>query len=129
MILLNAFAVVALCWQASVFTALFGPRRPAHPRTCIRLALGAQRKDVLLLVLSQGMKMTLGGVTLGLLTALGLTGCWGLLYSVSATDLVTFTVITSILTAVVACGLLRTGVARDDGRTRWSRCAVSEAAF
>jgi ABC-type antimicrobial peptide transport system permease subunit len=39
----------------------------------IRLALGAQRKDVLRLVLVQGMKMAVGGVALGLVAALGLT--------------------------------------------------------
>jgi putative ABC transport system permease protein len=52
------------------------------------------------------MKMTLGGVTLGLLAALGLTRLLaGLLYSVSTTDPTTFVVITALLTAValLAC--------------------------
>jgi putative ABC transport system permease protein len=61
---------------------------------------------VLLLVLSQGMKMMLGGVPLGLLAALGLTRLLEkMLYGVGATDLVTFTVITLLLmtVALLAC--------------------------
>ena len=72
----------------------------------IRLALGAQRNDVLRLVLSHGMKMALGGVGLGLLAALGLTRMLGkMLYGVSATDPATFAVITLVLTtvALLAC--------------------------
>src|SRR5262245_19760399 len=72
----------------------------------IRLALGAQRSDVLLLVLSQGMKLALGGVTLGLLAALGLTRLLDkMLYHVSATDPVTFAGIALLLAmvALVAC--------------------------
>jgi ABC-type antimicrobial peptide transport system permease subunit len=72
----------------------------------VRLALGAQRRNVLLLVLSQGMKMTLGGVALGLLAALGLTRLLAqMLYGVSATDPTTFAGIALLLVAValVAC--------------------------
>ena len=72
----------------------------------IRLALGAQRREVLRLVLSHGMKMALGGVALVLVAALGLTRLLsGMLYGVSATDPITFTVIAVILTgvALLAC--------------------------
>jgi putative ABC transport system permease protein len=68
----------------------------------IRLALGARRRDVLQLVVSHGMKMALGGVTLGLGVALGLTRLLGkMLYGVSATDPPTFIVI-ALLLAIVA---------------------------
>ena len=102
MILLNAFAVVALLLSSiglyGVISYLVG--QSTH-ELGVRLALGAQRADVLLLVLSQGMKMTLGGVALGLLAARGLTRLLEkMLYGVSATDLMTFTVIPLLLMSV-----------------------------
>jgi ABC-type antimicrobial peptide transport system permease subunit len=107
MILLNAFAVVALLLASvglyGVVSYLVG--QSAH-ELGIRLALGAQRKNVLLLMLSQGMKMALGGVALGLLAALGLTRLLAkALYGVSATDPVTFAGIALLLAmvALAAC--------------------------
>jgi predicted permease len=107
MILLNAFAIVALVLSSiglyGVISYLVG--QSTH-ELGVRLALGAQRKDVLLLVLGQGMKMTLGGVTLGLLAALGLTRLLAqMLFGVSATDPVTFAGIALLLLAValLAC--------------------------
>jgi predicted permease len=71
------------------------------PEIGIRIALGAQRADVLLLVLGQGMKMALSGVALGLLVALGLTRLLAqMLYGVSATDPATFAGIALLLVAV-----------------------------
>jgi predicted permease len=109
MILLNAFAIVALL-LASV--GLYGViSYTVNQRTHelgIRLALGAQRQEVLRLVLSQGMKMALGGVAIGLLAACGLTRLLEkMLYSVSATDPATFTVIALLLmtVALLACYL------------------------
>jgi len=107
MILLNAFAVVALLLASiglyGVISYLVGQQTQ---ELGIRLALGAQRKDVLLLVLSQGMKMTLGGVALGLLASLGLTRLLTkMVYGVSTTDPATFAVIAAllILVALLAC--------------------------
>jgi predicted permease len=107
MILLNAFAAVALLLASiglyGVISYLVGQR--TH-EIGIRLALGAQRWDVLRLVLSQGLKMALGGVALGLLAALGLTRLLAkMLFGVSPTDPLTFVVIASLLVmvALVAC--------------------------
>ncbi len=102
MILLNAFAVVALLLSSIGLYGVISYLVGQHTHELgIRLALGAQRKDVLLLVLSQGMKMTLGGVTLGLLAALSLTRLLAqMLYGVSATDPATFAGIALLLVAV-----------------------------
>ena len=102
MILLNAFAAVALLMASvglyGVISYLVGQRTQ---ELGIRFALGAQRANVLMLVLSQGLKMALGGVTLGLLAALGLTRLLAqLLYGVSATDPATFAGIALLLVAV-----------------------------
>jgi len=68
----------------------------------IRLALGAQRRDLLKLVLGQGLTLTLIGVAAGLALALALMRFLSsLLYGVSAADPITFTAI-SLLLAVVA---------------------------
>jgi ABC-type antimicrobial peptide transport system permease subunit len=107
MILLNAFAAVALLLASIGLYGVISYLVGQHTHEIgIRLALGAQRRDVLLLVLSQGLKMTLGGVMLGLGAALGLTRLLTkMLYGVSTTDLTTFAVITSLLIAValLAC--------------------------
>jgi ABC-type antimicrobial peptide transport system permease subunit len=72
----------------------------------IRMALGAERRNVLRLVLVQGAKLTLIGVLAGLGAALALTR-WveSLLFGVSPTDLVTFALIALLLVAValLAC--------------------------
>ena len=107
MILLNAFAVVALGLSGIGLYGVISYLVGQHTQEIgIRLALGAQRKDVLLLVLSQGMKMTLGGVALGLLASLGLTRLLTkMVYGVSTTDPATFAVIAAllILVALLAC--------------------------
>jgi len=107
MILLDSFAVTALLLASlglyGVISYLVGQR--TH-ELGIRLALGAQRRDVLRLVLSHGMKMALSGTALGLVAALGLTRLLSqMLYGVSATDPITFAVIAMILigVALLAC--------------------------
>jgi ABC-type antimicrobial peptide transport system permease subunit len=66
----------------------------------IRMALGASRADVVRLVVMQGFRLTLMGVGLGLAASLAVTRLiTSLLYNVSATDLVTFTVVPVLLAA------------------------------
>lgn len=72
----------------------------------IRMALGAQARDVLKLVIGQGMVLTLVGIGLGLLGALGVTRLMQtLLFKVSATDPITFAGVAALLitVALVAC--------------------------
>jgi putative ABC transport system permease protein len=74
----------------------------------LRIALGAQKRDVLSLILSQGARLTLSGVGIGLLTAWALTRLLTrLLYSVSATDPLVFGGVALLLTvvAMAACYL------------------------
>jgi len=72
----------------------------------LRMALGAQARDVMKLVVGQGMKLALAGVALGLLASVALTRLMTkLLFEVSATDFTTYAVIALLLTAValLAC--------------------------
>ncbi|MGH9971401.1 MAG: ADOP family duplicated permease [Pyrinomonadaceae bacterium] len=109
MILLEAFALVALLLASvglyGVISYLVGQRTQ---ELGIRIALGAQRKNVLRLVLVQGMKMALTGVALGLVAAFGLTRLLAnMVYGVSTTDPGTFAVISFLLTAIalLACAI------------------------
>jgi ABC-type antimicrobial peptide transport system permease subunit len=74
----------------------------------IRMALGAQRRDVLQLVIRRGMLLTMVGVGLGLAGSFGLTRLISsLLFGVSATDIGTFGAVSSLLfvIALLACWL------------------------
>jgi predicted permease len=72
----------------------------------IRLALGAQRANIMRMVLRQGLALAITGTVIGLAGALVLSGLMsGLLFGVSPTDPVTFAGVAVVLTAVavVAC--------------------------
>jgi putative ABC transport system permease protein len=67
----------------------------------IRIALGAQRGDVMRLVLTQGGKISAAGIVFGSAASLGLTRLMAkLLYSVSAADPATFAVVTFVLALI-----------------------------
>lgn len=74
----------------------------------IRLALGAQRRNVLQMVLSQGARLALVGVVIGIGAALALTRLMtGLLFGVTAHDPMTFAAVAALLivVALLACYL------------------------
>jgi ABC-type antimicrobial peptide transport system permease subunit len=83
----------------------------------IRVALGAQVRDVLRLILSQGMRMTLIGIALGLTGAFSLTRVLAsLLLGVGTTDLITFAGVPCLLIAIalLACYIPARRAARVD---------------
>ena len=68
----------------------------------IRMALGAQAGDVVQLVIAQGMKPVLSGIAFGMISSFALTRLLrNLLFSVSATDSLTFFMV-ALLVSVVA---------------------------
>jgi putative ABC transport system permease protein len=103
LILLGSFALLALMLGAMGLYGVisYGVTERAH-EIGIRRALGAQRNDVLKLVIGQGFKLALTGVGIGILGALALTRFLSsLLYGVKPTDPLTF-VSVSVLLLVVA---------------------------
>lgn len=68
----------------------------------IRMALGAERWDVLKMVLNQGATLTVAGVAIGLAAALGLSRLVSsLLYGMAASDPATFALV-AIVVSVAA---------------------------
>jgi putative ABC transport system permease protein len=67
----------------------------------IRLALGAQRENILLMILRQGLSLAIAGTAVGMVGALIVSHLMAdLLYGVAPTDPLTFVAVTLMLTAV-----------------------------
>jgi putative ABC transport system permease protein len=109
MVLLALFAAVAMSLAVvGVYGVMAYGVQQRRREIGIRMALGATRKRVVRMVLSDGLRMVGAGVALGLVAASGLTRLLhSLLYSVGPRDPVTFVVAPLLLTfaAVVACAL------------------------
>ncbi len=72
----------------------------------LRMALGAERRDIMKLLLGQGMKLALAGVAFGLMAAFALTRLMTtMLFEIKPTDMTTYLVVSVglILVALLAC--------------------------
>jgi putative ABC transport system permease protein len=101
-ILLSVFATLALALAAvGVYGVMSFSVAQRTREMGIRMALGAQPRDILRLVLGQGMALAVIGVAAGLLGSFAVTRLMSsLLYRVSAADPITFIVISLLLTGV-----------------------------
>jgi putative ABC transport system permease protein len=103
MVLLGAFSLLAL---ALATIGIYGVMSYAVSQRIheigIRMAMGARARDVLGMVVKQGMGLTVAGIGLGLAAAWGLTRLLaGFLFNVTATDPLTYIGV-SLALAVVA---------------------------
>jgi predicted permease len=101
-LLLGTFAGLALFLAAiGVYGVLaYSVAQQTHD-IGIRIALGAQPRDVLRMILEQGARVTIAGVIIGLLASFALTRLLSaFLYGVTATDPLTFAGVTILLLAV-----------------------------
>jgi len=107
--LLAVFAIVALSlgW-VGVYGVMSYLVTQRTQEIGVRMALGAQRSEVLRLVVGQGMLVTLAGIAIGTAAAVALTR-WmsSLLYDVTATDPWTFATVAAglAMAALIACWL------------------------
>jgi predicted permease len=105
--LLAAFAVVALLLAAiGVYGVIAYGVQQRRQEIGVRLTLGATRQRVLMMVLSDGLRLSIIGIAIGLTAAFGLTRVLrGLLFGVEPTDIATFATVPAVLlgAAIVAC--------------------------
>jgi len=106
-LLFSVFAVVALLLSAGGIYGLmsFAVAQRAH-ELGVRVALGARSRNIMKLVIGQGMKLVLTGMAFGLVAAFGLTRLLrNMLFEVGATDPSMFAGVAALLAAValLAC--------------------------
>jgi putative ABC transport system permease protein len=105
--LLGIFATLAMTLAVIGIYSVMSYQVSQHTREIgIRMALGAQPRHVLRLILRQGLTLTFIGVVLGVAGAFALTRLLGsLLFGVTTTDPITYVVVSLLLTlvALLAC--------------------------
>jgi predicted permease len=103
----GSFGLLAMLLAAvGIYSVVAYSTRQRTHEIGIRIALGAQRSDVMKIVLGQGVRLAVIGVIIGLAAAAGLTRLMStILFGVSATDPLTFALVAVVLTlvALTAC--------------------------
>jgi putative ABC transport system permease protein len=105
-VLMGAVALILLIACANVANLLLARAASRRKELAIRRALGASPARVLGMVVRQGLRLIVIGITFGLLGALALTRLLAsLLFPISATDPLTYTAVVLLLAlvAIVAC--------------------------
>ena len=102
MFLLGVFSALALILSAvGIYGVISYLTSQRTHEIGVRVALGASRRDVLRLVLGEGMRITLVGVAIGIAAAFGLTRLiTTLIYGVGASDPLTFAAVAILLSGV-----------------------------
>jgi predicted permease len=108
-LMLGAFAVFALILAVvGVYGVLSHLVAQGSHDIGVRMALGAERRNILGMVMRQGIELAVAGVAVGLLGAIALTRVMAaMLFEVSATDVLTFSIapVALLLTAALASGI------------------------
>ena len=101
-LVLGAFAVIALILASvGVYGVMAYSVAQRTHEVGIRMALGARKRDVLSLILGQGLKLTLLGVLIGLAGSLALTRVLKAhLFGITTADLPTFASVSVMLTLI-----------------------------
>jgi putative ABC transport system permease protein len=102
MVLLGVFAGLALVLASvGIYGVISYTATQRTHEIGIRMALGAERADVLRMVVSHGLRLSLIGIGAGLAAALGLTRLMSsMLFGVRPTDFVTFAAVSLLLAGV-----------------------------
>ena len=126
--LLGSFAAVALLLAVvGIYGVMSYAVTQRRREIGVRMALGAQKSDVLGLIIHGGLRLTLLGVAIGLAGAFALTRYLSsLLYSVKATDPLTFLGVVAALIRRGPARLLAARAARGATSIRWWRCDTND---
>jgi predicted permease len=101
-IMLGAFALFALILAVvGVYGVMSHLVSQSTHDIGVRMALGAPRRNIIQMVIRQGMELTVTGAVVGLIFAAALTRVMAsLLFGVSATDVLTFSIVPLVLVAI-----------------------------
>jgi hypothetical protein len=117
LVLLSALAALALTLAAiGIYGVISFTTGQRTHEIGLRMALGAQPRDVLRMIVGHGLVLALIGIGIGLMVSFALTRLMkGLFFGISATDPITFAVISLLLIFDRLAGLLDSGAPSNQG--------------